>query len=89
MKLSLIISLDSSVRLAIYSFERLPIDIYNFRIEYQSSVPYRTIPEAEEEEDDDKLLFWESNSIQFFLTIELKNSISYGLIRMVLSHRFS
>ena len=32
------------------------VDIYNLRIEYQSSVPYRTIPEAEEEEDDDKIV---------------------------------
>ena len=32
------------------------VDIYNLRIEYQSSVPYRTIPEVEEEEDDDKIV---------------------------------
>ena len=56
MKLSIIISFDSSERQAINSFERFPIDIYNLRIEYQSSVPYHTIPEAEEEEDDDKIV---------------------------------
>ena len=51
MKLSDIISLDSCERQAIYSFERLPIDIYNLRVEYQSSVPYRTIPEADHSEN--------------------------------------
>ena len=51
MKLSLIISLDSSERLAIYSFERLPIDIYNLRIEYH--IEYDNIAIVEEKEDND------------------------------------
>ena len=45
-----------SEKQAVYSFERLPIDIYNLRTEYQSSVPYRIIPEVEEEEDDNKIV---------------------------------
>ena len=58
LKLSIIISSDSSERQAIYSFERLPIDIYNLRNEYQSSAPYRTITKAEDEEENDKIVLF-------------------------------
>ena len=69
MRYTIIIFLRKLKRLFL---ERLPIDIYNLRIEYQSSALYRTMPEDEEDKTMIKLLFLESNSIQIFITIELK-----------------
>ena len=68
--MSVIISSDCD-RQAIYSFERLPIDIYNLSNEYQSSGPYRTITKAEDEEENDKIVLFgiEQYSIFYYYWI--------------------
>ena len=70
MKLSVIISSDCD-RQAIYSFERLPIDIYNLWNEYQSLAPYRIITKAEDEEENDKIVLFgiEQYSIFYYYWI--------------------
>ena len=70
MKLSVIILSDCD-RQAIYSFERLPIDIYNLWNENQSLAPYHTITKAEDEEENDKIVLFgiEQYSIFYYYWI--------------------